>query len=500
MARHADALAIDCGDRRLTYRELWDWSGWLAAGLAERVGDVGPVAFFADRRLEVYPTYLAILRAGGTAIPVGEAQPVERIRSMLLDAGVRHVLICGDEPARQVNAMREHGFELLEVDGLDSVRRVPRSAPGPESLAYVIFTSGSSGRPKGVPISHENLASYLENVSGEFGLSIGSRMVQSFELTFDASVLQIFHTLAAGATLCPASRRDWADPVGFLRRREITHVIGTPSLISFASRTGSLTSGCLPRLRSSSFGGEALTQAAAASWCSAAPGSELMNLYGPTELTVSCAHYRLPGGSVERPTTSNATVPIGRVFSGLDHVLLDEESTPAAAGELCVRGAQRFRGYLQPQLNRSRFVRGETRGSGFTVVVDGQVLPTDWYRTGDIVRAEDGQLVHVGRVDRQVKVAGYRIELDEVEHLVRAHAGVIDAAVVLADSALCAFYVGDAPVAAVTRHLRRAAPAYMVPELVRQVRALPLTLSGKVDRSRLLDLVRAGGAKGDGEC
>ncbi|WP_307937382.1 AMP-binding protein, partial [Salinispora arenicola] len=192
-------------------------------------------------------------------------------------------------------------------------------------------------------------------------------------------------------------------------------------MISLAGRLRSLRPGSMPSLRWSLFAGEQLTLAQARAWADATPGSTLENLYGPTELTVTCTRYQLPADPARWPRTSNDTVPIGRVHPHLEGVLLAPDGTAGNEGELCIRGTQRFDGYLDPTQNHGRFV---DHVGDRTTQVDRLPGPQHWYRTGDRVRQENGELVHLGRIDDQVKIHGYRIELGEIESVLRRHPGL----------------------------------------------------------------------------
>jgi amino acid adenylation domain-containing protein len=344
-----------------------------------------------------------------------------------------------------------------------------------DALAYILFTSGSTGRPKGVPITHRNVGAYLRHAIPLYGLGPGARLSHAFELTFDSSVHDLFAAWGSGATLVVAPRKELLDPARHVGERGITHWSSVPSVVSLARRHGLLRPGSMPGLVCSAFMGEQLLRDQAAAWRAAAPNGAIHNAYGPTEATINCAGYRLPDDPAAWPRTANDTVPIGELYPGVEGLVLDESGRPAASGELLVRGAQRFGGYLDPRDDAGRFAGFDGESAG-------------WYRTGDRVRVEDGRLVHVGRLDRQVKLHGYRIELGEIEVVLRRHPRVRDAAVVAGGDAggLHAVYTG-APVdgAELARYVRASLPDYMVPGDFTRADALPLNVNGKVDYRRL---------------
>jgi hypothetical protein len=325
-------------------------------------------------------------------------------------------------------------------------------------------------------------------------VSKGSTTDQNFELTFDVSVFDLFASWCSGATLVLPGRNESLLPVEYVRRRRLTHFAAVPSAISLARRMRVLKPGAMPHLQWSIFLGEPFTREQALSWSEAAPSSAIENLYGPTELTVGCTGYRLPPDPAQYPATSNSTVPIGRPYPHLEHLVVGADLRPAEEGELCVRGAQRFAGYLDPAANTGRFYA--ISGDEALASEPGDTVTEEhWYRTGDRVRWEHGELVHLGRLDRQTKVRGYRIELGEVEAAIRAVGGVEDAAVVFVagkDDELVGFHTGvELAAGALTAALKERLPSYMVPARLRWMESLPLNANAKTDYLRLAELARA---------
>ncbi|TDD80671.1 D-alanine--poly(phosphoribitol) ligase [Actinomadura darangshiensis] len=493
--RSAEALgdawtALEVGGERLSYAGLRRSAEQLAARIAGASGGTAPrrVGLLAGRTVTAYAGYLAILRAGATVVPLNPEHPAHRLRGIVRTAGIDLVL------ADRAHAGLDLGVpELVPAsDAASPPRSAPRFRhPGPDDIAYIIFTSGSTGAPKGVPITHRNLSAYLGQVASRYGIGPGSRVSGNFDLTFDGSVHDLFVTWARGGTLVVPQRDGLLSPVRTVNTLGLTHWFSVPSLISFADRLGTLRPDCMPTLRWSLFGGEALTLDAARRWRTAASGSRIEVLYGPTELTVACSAYRLPDSPADWPRTANGTVPIGPCFPGLDWTTVDEHGDPADAGELCVRGPQLFPGYLDPAADAGRFLPSAGEAGR-------------WYRTGDRVSRQDGGLVHLGRTDHQVKIRGHRIELGEIESVLRAMPGVRDATV-LAVSARDTAGPGGEPelAAAVTgehnsteqlyAELGERLPAYMLPRRITVLEQLPLTPTGKVDRRSLLDALTGAG-------
>lgn len=491
VAEFPDHVALETGTDRLTYQELHDAAECTAARLLAAAGGVPRrVGLLAERSALAYAGYLAVQLLGATVVPINPAFPAARNAAVVTAGGLDLVLAETTGRETRALALPVPVVPLTRTPTAAEGNGVPAPGPaGPESIAYVLFTSGSTGTPKGVPIRHGNVSAYLSHVIPRYELGPGSRVSQTFGLTFDLSVFDMFAAWGSGATLVVPTRRDLMAPVRWAAEAELTHWFSVPSLVSFARRIRALKPGCLPALRWSLFCGEPLTLQQAEAWAAAAPGSTLENLYGPTELTISCAGFRLPRDVAEWPRPANGTVPIGTLHPGLDHLVLDAEGRPADDGELVVRGPQRFPGYLDPQNNSDRFLLHDS-ATGTSVPHSGHapVSADHWYRTGDRVAQRDGQLIHLGRTDQQVKVRGYRVELGEIEALLREQPGVRDAIVIavpdaLGDFSLEAVCTGPDPrPERILSDLRSRLPEYMIPRSVTVFDELPLNTNGKIDR------------------
>jgi amino acid adenylation domain-containing protein len=493
-AAHPGETAIDLGSRTISYAELNELVENMASHLAvldlPRQSGIG---LLGTRALGTYVGYLAILRTGHLVVPLGPDNPVPYQRTVAELAGVRCAVVGGARDANLADALAAMGLPILNPD---ACMRAPsgtalNSGGGHgDDIAYVLFTSGSTGRPKGVPITNDNIAAYLEHVVSAYQLAPGARLSQTFALTFDPSVFDVLGSLGSGATLVVPRNRELLAPANYVNARGITHWYSVPSLISYARRIGNLKPGSMSGLRWSMFIGEPLQLELARTWHDAAPDSVIDNVYGPTELTISCSAYRLPPDPAQWRQTPNATAPIGDVYPGLQWLLLRDDEIVEDDGELCVRGRQRFGGYLEQAQNAGRFVRTEGT-SALPLTMDDQVVASDWYRTGDRVCRHGPVLLHLGRVDRQVKVKGHRVELGDVEAAIRRHPETFDVAVlaVAGDNAeveLAAAVVSrgrsDKPI---REFLATILPPYMIPARVVTMPELPLNTSGKVDYGSL---------------
>ncbi|MEU5365880.1 AMP-binding protein [Streptomyces sp. NPDC005925] len=492
--RHPDLPAVELSASSISYAALERAAEALAESITAAHGRVRSVALLAARSAVAYAGYLAALRLGAQVVPLNLKYPPRRntaiceladVDVILADAsGQQWLDHCpsGTAPARPV--LRRTDEELLAAvpDG-----SLPPPSAGPDDIAYLLFTSGSTGRPKGVPVRHRNVLAFLAHTVPRYEAGPGCRMSHTFDLTFDLSVFDLFVTWGGGATLVVPEAAELLSPADYVVNRRLTHWFSVPSAVSAAAGLGGLPAAGAPGLRHSVFCGEQFTWAQAEAWSGFASESVVENIYGPTELTLACAEFRLPKDRRDWPRTVNDTVPIGAVYPGLEHVVTDD-------GELCVRGPQRFDGYLDPRDNTNRFL-GLDGGAGPEALDGGVPAEAHYYRTGDRVRREDdGTLVHLGRLDNQVKIRGYRVELGEFETLLRRRPGVREAVVVPVRhrdaTELMACYTGEpAREADLRRTLAAGLPVHLVPHVFLHVESLPLNPNGKIDRAVVAKLV-----------
>jgi amino acid adenylation domain-containing protein len=480
--------ALDFPRSQVSYHELQSMAESVAAdiesGLDSRPARVGLLATHCP---ETYAGYLGIARTGAAVVPMNPAQPMARNAAVAREAGLDLLLTCDVDPV----AIRDlTTAPVLDLTANRWVRRGqaghPSGGAGPRQadIAYLLFTSGSTGRPKGVPVGNRAVMAYLRRALARYRFAPGDRLSHSFALTFDLSVFDLFCAWGAGATVVVPSADQARLPVRYVNERGLTNWFSVPSAISVADQMRTLKPGSMPALRWSLFCGEALSYRQASAWQTAAPASVVENLYGPTELTVSCSAFRLPAHQADWPATETDTVPLGEPHDGLEFLILDHDGRPAQEGELCVRGRQRFDGYVDRSDNAGRFV--QTDGTAASVIT-----PDSWYRTGDLVRRNaDGELVFLSRLDDQLKINGYRAEPGEIEAQLRRHPGIAEAVIVPrpgpATIELHAFYVGTETAERVlSAFLTERLPPYLVPRRYQRLDSLPRTANGKIDRKSL---------------
>ncbi|BAC70909.1 putative non-ribosomal peptide synthetase [Streptomyces avermitilis MA-4680 = NBRC 14893] len=480
--------AVVHGDTVLSYAELDHRSELLAARLrAEGLPPGEPVALLLRREPTLVVAALAVLKAGGVYLPVDPDYPADRVAYLLADSGARRVLTVSDL-AGQLKAVHDRSADDLTVLALDTWdwRRTPGTPPcAPDApprdagdAAYLMYTSGTTGKPKGVLVPHRGITRLVSGI-GYVRLDPTTRMAQVGTTGFDASVWEMWGALLGGGTLCILDRETLLDTEELgraLREQRITTALFTSALFS---RLADEDVTLFRPLRDLLVGGDVLSARHAREVLAANPGLRLVNAYGPTENAVisTCQIVGEPVG---------ARVPIGRPVPNATAYVLNQDGLPlptGVPGELHVGGDGLAVGYHgRPDLTERAFVPHP--------FAPGQKL----YRTGDRVRLlPDGAVDFVGRTDHQVKVRGFRVEPGEIETTLSALPGV-RAAVVLArrlpgssDSYLCGYVVGDPDLD--TDRLRSAAaeslPPHMVPAHLIVLPALPLTVNGKVDRAAL---------------
>ncbi len=473
VAESPHAIAVEWRGERLTYAELDARASGLAAGLrSQGIGAGDFVAFQLPRSSDVYVAMLGILKAGAAYVPIDPETPLERVSYVLGDCGARALLgVPSLAPSRDecpcpVFSVHE---DWSAVGSAKSP--IPRRAT-PSDPCYLIYTSGSSGAPKGVIVEHQSVVHLARVEQCLFGIRPEDRVFQGFSVAFDAAVEEIWLAFAGGATLVVGSKDVLlADLPAFLREARVTVFSTVPTLLS-------LVDGDLPGVRLLILGGEACPSTLADRWATSA--REVWNTYGPTETTVIATCSRL---------RAHTPVTLGRPIPNYALYILDEmgELAPEGiAGEICIGGIGVARGYLGMEtLTAARFVQNRFGARA--------VAPARLYRTGDLGQfGDNGELQFVGRIDDQIKLRGYRIELGEVEAALLAQSEVAGAVATVREGPLgmkqlVAYVV---PRGALTEESLKVAlsarmPPYMVPAHIVLLSTLPRLPSGKVDKRAL---------------
>lgn len=498
--RTPEKEAVHDGKRVLTYAELAASSNRLAQALHSlKVNAQDRVVFCLSRSGHCLTALLGILRAGAVYVPIDPKSPPDRAQSILLDcapraficdattrplarrlAGADIPIICLGEAAENTG---ENEFDQAWVDRYPAV--IPAQVVADDDLAYILYTSGSTGQPKGVMIHHRNIRSYIDWAVHHFDIDTSDRILCTAPFHFDMSTFDVFSTLRSGATLFIAAESLALFPeklVTFMEQHRITLWKGISSLLMYLARAGVLRPGRLPALRQILYGGEALSTRWLIQWMEIFPEKTFFNVYGPTEATGISLFHPIE----EMPASPQELIPIGRPCADTYVYLLSDELKLVAAGEigeLYIGGAGLARGYLNaPEKTAQAFLPDPFR------------LGERIYRSGDLARRRaDGAYEFVGRADHQVKIMGYRIELGEIEHALSALPGVHDVAVAVFPAGdqdlheLVAFIEGEpnADTSAAFEKLKQQLPVYMIPRRLFNVARLPRCERGKIDRKAL---------------
>lgn len=487
-ARTPDAVAVidDHGD--MTYAELDRRANQVARllrSLGVRPGD--RVGLHLPRTSEAMIGVYGVLAAGAAYVPLPLGTPPSRLRTIAVDAGIRLVLAAHADIDRLLAELGGPGSSVTEVVATQAAAELPgeslETAIDPDDLAYVLYTSGSTGAPKGVMISHRNALSFVDWAAQEFQVTGADRLANHAPLHFDLSVFDVFAAAWAGAAVVPVPAGTAAFPAvlaEFIRERQITVWYSVPSALNLLVSRGRLHAGDLPGLRMVLFAGEVYPVPQLRQAMEALPNARFYNLYGPTETNV-CTYYPVP-----RPLPEEcAALPIGMPLPGVDLCAETDDARAAGVGEtgeLCVRGATVMRGYLGDPARTAQVLRPAADEPG-----------TPAYHTGDLVtRDAEGQWHFLGRRDSQIKTRGYRVELGEVERALATHPAVLEcAAIAVPDEKfghlIAAFVVlrEEMTTARLTAHCRTVLPSYMVPWQMRTTSALPRTTTDKIDYRRL---------------
>lgn len=504
--------AVEVSSEVFTYLELFRKSAALAATLAKHQPDPGPplTAVFAYRSPTAFAGVIGTLLHGHGYVPLNRTFPPDRTRTMLLRSDCRS-LIVDQASAKQLDMILEGiDAELLillpeQVDVTDWAMKWPKHRflgstelssheewhpieVSPDAIAYLLFTSGSTGTPKGVMVAHRNVRHYIDFITERFSISYRDRFSQTFDMTFDLSVADMFVAWERGACVCCPSEKSLLNPGRFINDAHLTIWFSVPSTAVFMKRLGSLKPGSYSGLRVSLFCGEALPVEVAKAWAEAAPNSIVENIYGPTELTIACTYYRWD--PTHSPSESAlGVVPIGEPFPGMLPLVVDESLNQVQEGEdgeLLMTGPQLSLGYWRdPDKTAVAFVRSPGRNEIY-------------YRTGDRVRraSAGSPMLYLGRVDNQIKILGHRVELGEVEAVVREESG-LDSVVALGwpktsggASGVEVFLQSEGlPYPDLKERVVKRLPVYMVPRKYHCLQQFPLNANGKFDRNALLQML-----------
>lgn len=484
VSRVPDKVAFTNGEEELTFREVYDQARAIGSFLHQKGICQQPVVVFMKKQPKTIVSFLGAIYGGCYYVPLDEDMPRYRIELIFrtLQSGV---LIC-DASTRDMAKEYEFNGHVYCYE------EIAACAVNGEALAqirtrqidtdpiYIVFTSGSTGVPKGVMACHRSVIDYIEHLCDVLKFNEDTIFGNQTPLYFDACLKEIIPTLKYGATTCLIPKQLFLFPVKlveFLNAQKINTLCWVVSALTMISSFRTFEKVKPRYLHTIAFASEVFPIKQFNRWKDALPDARFINLYGPTETTGICCYYE-----VDRAFAENETLPIGRPFSNTEIILLDENDqipSPGEQGEICIRGTRLTLGYYRnPEKTAAAFVQNPLN----------TLYPELLYRTGDLGRYNDrGELIFAGRKDYQIKHMGHRIELGEIEVVTNMHGDVDSACCIFDDEKkkIILYYTGRISVSDMAADLKQKLPRYMVPNVIKQLGVMPLTPNGKIDRNLL---------------
>ena len=436
------------------------------------------IGLYTDNNEYTYAALIGILLANKGFVPLNHKFPNDRLSKIITDAGIETIAHCALSKNR-INELKENSS--FEIDNLSENNTTAIDyAPNDTQVVYILFTSGSTGVPKGIPITSLNFNALITALNKRYNLNENDIVLQAFELSFDVSLACTFIAWQYGATLLIPEMEGIVAVNSFkaIYDYKATFVTIPPSAIFYLKKLKMLGAIKIPSVHTTLFTGEALPYKLVTEWKSSAENTIVENAYGPTETTVWSLFYKLDNETEKQ--TINGLCPIGEGLNGINCAIVDDNYNnvqDGERGELLVEGAQIFNGYWN---------NNEKTEQAFYIDSNQK----KWYKTGDIVvKNENNNIVYINRKDNQVQVNGFRVELGEVEHALKNVTG-LDSIVVLAKitddyTDLYAFIEGKFIQAELQNKLKDALPFYMIPRHFIAVNPLPINTNGKVDKQLL---------------
>lgn len=478
-ARVPDNPAITSQEESLTFRELQTLAGSIGSCLLGHGVTKAPVVVLMPKSPRTIAAFLGAIYAGCYYVPLDTQMPRSRIDRILrqLDPGI---LLC-DRSTQSL--ARELNF-LGPVIEWDRAASYPVDQAGLWGVRgrqldidpiYIVFTSGSTGDPKGVVGSHRAVIDYIEAFCEVMDFDETTLFGNQTPLYFDACLKEVIPALKYGAQVHLIPRQLFLSPlrlVEYLNERRINTLCWVVSALTMISSFQTFEKAKPEHLRTVAFASEVFPVRQLNLWRRTLPNTRFLNLYGPTETTGICCYYE-----VDREFEERESLPIGQPLHNTEILLLDEDGLPGNRGEICIRGTRLTLGYYRDMARtRERFTQNPLHN----------LYPESIYHTGDLgARNDRGELVFLGRLDNQIKHMGHRIELGELEAAALCLEGVYSACCVYTQGVLRLFYTGTASHEALSSHLRRQLPRYMLPQVLQPLDAMPLTPNGKLDRTAL---------------
>lgn len=486
--RFSNKIAVIDEHSQMTFSELLDASKRIGSALAEKIKIGNPVAVLAEKSISTLCAFFGIVEAGGFYVLLNPELPQYRLEQIQSVLQAEYIITDEEHKPLALSLASEEKIldisELIQTEANEQRLSLIRQSMIDTSPLYANFTSGSTGVPKGVLVSHRSVLDFISVFTDEFGIDETDIIGNQAPFDFDVSVKDIYSAMRTGATLVIIPKPLFSSPaklVDYICDHNVTTMIWAVSAVCLISAFHGLDYRVPSSVKRILFSGEEMPLKHLENWMAHLPSAEFVNLYGPTEITCNCTFHR-----VSRDNDYSCGIPIGNAFQNERVFLLDEENKLvtkcATVGEICVSGTALALGYYNnPEQTSKAFCQNPLNSC----------YPERIYRTGDLAKyTENGELIFCGRKDFQIKHMGHRIELEEIERAISEVDGVERLCAVYDSgcSKLYGFYVGEINKKDLRTRLRQYLPVYMIPNSFHQIEAFPITKNGKVDRKKLIDM------------
>ncbi|WP_313577424.1 amino acid adenylation domain-containing protein [Lacrimispora sp.] len=487
---YPEKIAAVDQENSCSYKELLLHAKQIGSFLSGYELPGNPVVVFMDKGVEALTAFMGIVYAGCFYVLINPAQPAVRIRQILKVLEADTVITLGD--SRVLPEGVEFSGNLFDYHEIvkSEIKEEPLTLIRDQSLdidpLYCNFTSGSTGVPKGVLVSHRSVIDFMEYFPSMFGITVEDKIGNQAPFDFDVSVKDIYSTLKVGATMVIIPKKLFSIPtelLDFLCEHQVTTLIWAVSALCLIPQLKGFTYKVPSRVNKILFSGEAMPVKHLTTWQKYLPDVKYVNLYGPTEITCNCTYY-----SVDRKFEAHETLPIGKAFPNEKVFLLDQADKLVTEkdqiGEICVSGTALALGYYNnPEQTKKAFIQNPLNTHCLETI----------YRTGDLAfYHENGDLCFAGRKDFQIKHMGHRIELEEIEALMNSFPLIQRACCIFDEekNRIRAFYVGEMEGKEISSRMRESLLVYMIPSAFYSLPELPVTANGKIDRKKLLEVCK----------
>jgi amino acid adenylation domain-containing protein len=484
VSQYPDKTAFASLENSFSFTDVYNYSRSIGTHLIGKNINSSPVVVFMGRRIEVIPTYLGVVYSGNFYVPINPEMPQDRIKQ-IIDNLEPEYIICDDETYDTGKKLVEHSKILLyknliatqiSTEILEEVRKQALDI----DPVYIVYTSGSTGEPKGVVASHRSIIDYIDQLVDILGVSNTTIFGNQTPLYLDACLKEVFSTLKCGSTAYIIPKKLFMFPIKlieFLNEYKINTVCWVVSAFTIISSLNALVNHCPKYLKTIAFGSEVFPIKQFNRWIEALPEARFINLYGPTEGTGMCCFYE-----VNRRFDKNDSIPIGRPFNNTEIFLIDDDNnrvTDDSIGEICIRGASLTLGYFNDfEKTKEKYIQNPLNSS----------YPELIYLTGDLGKYNEyGELEFVSRKDHQIKHMGHRVELGEIESVANNLKGIkrVCCTYNTKKKRIVIHYTGDLDQKGIINELKDKLPQYMLPTKFIKLEEMPLTLNGKIDRVKL---------------